>query len=164
MPFHQPPSWGFCFPSVYQYLYLTILSGCYLNFMSTVYMFIGSWSSYSHPNLRHYETMNASQLRHKIVKRGLFPSSHKLNSIREVSRMLKIAMPKLYSLVTMWCGLFFINMQGYWFKYCLVLDSWPFLNINQLYSKLELKYLLSSNAVNKCWVLCIINLNIGRRL
>ncbi|XP_018018283.1 ADAM 17-like protease isoform X1 [Hyalella azteca] len=56
----------------------------FLVFCSHGYAF--GWSSYSHPNLRYYETINAAQLRntHKIVKRGVNFSANKLNSIKEL--------------------------------------------------------------------------------
>lgn len=38
-----------------------------------------------HKNLKYYETIHASQLDHKVVKRGLQESDHPFNKIKEVS-------------------------------------------------------------------------------
>ncbi|EDS26112.1 ADAM 17 [Culex quinquefasciatus] len=37
-----------------------------------------------HKNLKHYETLHADQLTHRITKRGAKPSSHPFNTIKEV--------------------------------------------------------------------------------
>lgn len=36
-------------------------------------------------NLKYFETLHADQLQHKIVKRGINPSTHPYNSIKEVN-------------------------------------------------------------------------------
>ena len=48
-------------------------------------LMVSSISSDLSARVRHYETLTSSDLSHKIVKRGLDPSStHKFNKIREV--------------------------------------------------------------------------------
>lgn len=54
------------------------------NFLSILSIFIIKFSDAIHRTLRHYETLHKDEIKHTLVKRGLKPSNHPYNTIKEV--------------------------------------------------------------------------------